>query len=191
MKICVYLSASCDAPRAYFESARALGRRIGSGGHALIYGGGNIGTLGELAEGAKESGAHITSVIPRFFHEDNLTYTASDQLVLTDDLQERRRIMIEQSDAAIALPGGFGTLEELAEFLTLRQLGFHRKPLALVDSDQFWSGFLSLLQRMHTEKMIQDADRDLVLVETSPNAAVERLENVVNSRPADSKRAED
>jgi len=139
--------------------------------------------MGELAEGATESGAHITSVIPRFFHEDDLTYTASDQLVLTDDMQERRRIMIEKSDAAIALPGGFGTLEELAEFLTLRQLGFHRKPLVLVDSDQFWTGFLSLIQRMHTEKMIQDADRDLVLVETTPDAAVERLEKIANSKP--------
>ncbi len=178
MRILVYLSASIDAPRRFFETARAVGHRIGAGGHSLVYGGGNVGTMNEVAEGAKEGGASITSVIPRFFHDENLTFLESDELILTEDLQERRRIMIERSDAAIALPGGFGTLEEVAEFLTLRQLGFHHKPLVLVDLDGFWEGYLMLMERMRHEKMIHEDHRDLILVAPEGVAAVELLESL-------------
>lgn len=176
MRICVYLSASVDAPVRFHDTARELGRRIGDRGHDLVYGGGNVGTMGALAKGAKEAGAQVLSVIPRFFHEDDLTFAASDEIVLTDDLQERRRIMIERSDAAIALPGGFGTMEELAEFLTLRQLGFHHKPLVLVDLDGFWEGYLALIDRMRTERMIHEDHRDLILVAPGGIEAVDALE---------------
>ena len=176
MKICVYLSASVDAPRPFFEHARALGRRLGEGGHSLVYGGGNIGTMQEVAAGAKEKGAEVVSVIPRFFHNEELTFEESDELILTEDLQERRRIMMERADAAIALPGGFGTLEEVAEFLTARQLGFHHKPLVLVDLDGFWSGYLDLIDRMRTEKMIHEDHRDLILVSPDGTGAIEQLE---------------
>ena len=176
MRICVYLSASVDAPKTFHENARQLGRRIGDGGHDLVYGGGNVGTMGALAEGAHDTGARILSVIPRFFHEDDLTFAASHEIVLTEDLQERRRIMIDRSDAAIACPGGFGTLEELAEFLTLRQLGFHHKPLVLVDMYGFWEGYLELIERMRKERMIHEDHRDLILVAPDGVTAVEQLE---------------
>ncbi|MGA1781234.1 MAG: TIGR00730 family Rossman fold protein [Planctomycetota bacterium] len=178
MQICVYLSASLEAPRPYFETARAVGRRIGTGGHGLVYGGGNIGTMEEVARGAKETGASVVSVIPSFFHEDGLTFEESDELIVTRDMQERRRIMIERSDAAIALPGGFGTLEELAEFLTAHQLGFHEKPLVIVDLDGFWSGYLTQIERMREERMIHDVHKDLIRVVEDGVAAVELLERL-------------
>ncbi len=179
MRICVYLSASRDAPAHFHETARQLGMRIGSGGHSLVYGGGSTGTMGALAEGAHETGASITSVIPRFFHEDNLTFAASDEVVLTEDLQERRRIMIDRSDCAVAMPGGFGTMEELAEFLTLRQLGFHHKPLVLVDLLGFWEGYLAQIERMRKERMIHEDHRDLILVAHEAAEAIDRLEKAV------------
>ena len=178
MRICVYLSASVDAPGAFHENARQLGLRIGSGGHDLVYGGGNIGTMGALAEGAHEAGARIVSVIPRFFHEEDLTFAASDEIILTEDLQERRRIMIDRADAAVACPGGFGTMEELAEFLTLRQLGFHHKPLVLVELHGFWEGYLALIDRMRRERMIHEDHRDLILVAGGGVEAVEQLERL-------------
>lgn len=179
MRICVYLSASAEAARHFHDEARQLGRRIGDGGHSLVYGGGAVGTMGALAEGAAETGARITSVIPRFFHDLDLTFARSDEIVLTEDLQERRRIMIERADAAIALPGGFGTMEEIAEFLTLRQLGFHHKPLVLVDLFGFWEGYLAQIERMRHERMIHEDHRDLILVAPDAARAVDRLEETV------------
>jgi uncharacterized protein (TIGR00730 family) len=176
VRICVYLSASDHAPRHFHEEARQLGRRLGVGGHSLVYGGGAIGTMGALAEGAAEARVRITSVIPRFLDDLDLTFAQSDEIVLTEDLQERRRIMIERSDAAIALPGGFGTLEEVAEFLTLRQLGLHHKPLVLVDLFGFWSGYLALIERMRKERMIHEDHRDLLLVAPDAASALGELE---------------
>jgi hypothetical protein len=179
VRICVYLSASPEAARHFHEEARQLGRRLGAGGHSLVYGGGAIGTMGALAEGAAETGTRITSVIPRFFHDLELTFVRSDEIVLTEDLQERRRTMIERSDAAIALPGGFGTLEEIAEFLTLRQLGFHHKPLVLVDLHGYWEGYLAQTERMRREKMIHEDHRDLILIAPDAASAVDRLEAAI------------
>ena len=181
MQICVYLSASIDAPRPFFDEARAVGRRIGRGGHGLVYGGGNVGTMNEVALGAKEAGANVVSVIPTFFHQDDLTFSDSDEVILTEDLQERRRIMIERSDAAIALPGGFGTMEEVAEFLTARQLGFHHKPLVLVDIDGFWSGYRAQIDRMRSERMIHEDHRDLILVAESGEEAVGMIERALGA----------
>lgn len=177
MRVTVYCASSDDAPEKYRQDASALGAAIADGGHELVYGGGNIGSMRAIAESAEAGGASVVSVIPRFFDERGLTFANSTEIHLTDDMQQRRRIMWEKCDGAIALPGGFGTLEEVAEFLTLNQLGILEKPLVLADLDGFWRPLLDLYDRMTEEKMLHSSIRDRVLVAPDAVAAIELLLN--------------
>ena len=171
MRVAVYCSSSDAADDFYRKDAASLGTSIGRGGHELVYGGGNIGSMGVLAEAATDSGARVVSVIPHFFNDQGLTYSASDEILVTDDMQQRRREMWQRADGAIALPGGFGTLEELSEILVLNQLELEQKPIVLANVDGFWDFLLQQFDRMVASKMTTADHRRLVQVaEDGPSA---------------------
>ena len=171
MRVAVYCSSSLVADECFRQDAEALGRAIGTGGHDLIYGGGNIGSMGSLAIAASDSGAQVVSVIPHFFNDQGLTFENSDEVHLTGDMQQRRRMMWERADAAIALPGGFGTLEEIAELLVLNQLELEKKPIVLANLDGFWNPLLEQFDRMVSMKMtISDHRRLVQVAEDGPSA---------------------
>ena len=173
--VCVYCGSSPGRREAYEAAAERLGRDIAGAGIRLVYGGGNKGLMGAVARGAMEAGGVVTGIIPRFLmskerSENDLA--SLDELVVTEDMHERKHAMFERSDAFVALPGGIGTLEELIEVLTWAQLGRHEKPIVIADLDGFWRPLTTLLDHMRAEGFVHTAGRVRPLV-------IERIEDVV------------
>ncbi len=137
------------------KAAHRLGADIAAAGLRLIYGGGNIGLMGGVARSVIEHGGKVTGIIPTFLQRRENMLTAVDDLIVTTDMHERKRLMFEHADAFVALPGGIGTLEELVEQLTWAQLGQHRKPILLANVGGFWSRFVDLLDHMHASGFIR------------------------------------
>ena len=147
MKICIYGASGQELPQPYFDAARELGRLLASEGHCLIFGGGAQGLMGACAEGAHELGGEIIGIAPRFFDEPGILYSQCSRFIFTDTMAQRKTAMFEQSEAFIALPGGIGTFEEFFETLTLKQLGRHRKPMALLNTLDYYNTLTALLER--------------------------------------------
>jgi hypothetical protein len=144
LAIAVYCSSSENVGQEYFAEARMLGRLIGEGGHSLVYGGCAIGLMGEVARAAKEAHANIVGVIPETIHKRGLAYNGCDELMITPSMHERKLAMEERADAYVALPGGFGTLEEFVQVLTLKSLHYHDKPIVLINLNGFYDPLLHL-----------------------------------------------
>ncbi|TAL35510.1 MAG: TIGR00730 family Rossman fold protein [Spirochaetes bacterium] len=149
--VCVYCSSSDRAPQAHFDEARLLGRAIAGRGWTLVFGGADVGVMGALARAVSEAGGRVTGVVPAAIEKKGLAYAQADELVVTPDLRSRKERMESLADAFIALPGGFGTLEETLEIITLKQLGLHAKPIALVNTLGFYDGLMGLFERIYDE----------------------------------------
>lgn len=137
------------------QAAEALGKALAEAGIGLVYGGGNIGLMGGIARATLAHGGHVTGIIPRFLVEREAMLADVQELIVTADMHERKRLMFERSDAFVALPGGIGTLEELVEQLTWVQLGRHDKPILMLDLDGFWSPLIALFDHMTTEGFLR------------------------------------
>lgn len=153
--ICVYCGSGPGAKPIYAEAARALGRSLAANDIGLVYGGGSLGLMGEVARATLQAGGRVTGIIPEFLSEREQMLEAADELIVTKDMHERKQLMFLKSDAFVALPGGIGTLEELVEQLTWSQLGRHHKPIVVADIGGFWSPFLSLLAHMKEDAFIR------------------------------------
>lgn len=174
--ICVYCSSSDGIGQVYAEGARELGRLIGSGGHSLVYGGGRVGLMGIVAEAARAAGAEVTGIIPEALVARGIAGTQVDRLVVTRDMRERKAAMQERSDAFVALPGGFGTLDELLEIMTLRQLGYHDKAVAVVNTDGFFDPLFAQIERMYALGFAKAGFRALSRLVPSPGEALSYVE---------------
>jgi uncharacterized protein (TIGR00730 family) len=136
--LCVYCGSSDAVAPYFFEAALSLGRLIGQAGLGLIYGGGGSGLMGRVADGVLAAGGRVTGIIPRHLHRREVPHGALTELIIVDSMHERKQRMAERADAFVVLPGGFGTLDEMFEIITWRQLGLHDKPILLVDLDGYW-----------------------------------------------------
>jgi uncharacterized protein (TIGR00730 family) len=154
-KICVYCGSGSGQDRSYAAAARQLGKALATSGIGLVYGGGSLGLMGEVARATLRHGGHVTGIIPRFLVNRERMLTEVQELIQTDDMHQRKMAMFAHADAFVALPGGIGTLEELVEQLTWSQLGRHRKPIVLANIGGFWSPFLALLEHMRQESFIR------------------------------------
>jgi len=143
MNICVFASSSEKLDAVYFEAAKALGARLARTGHTVVFGAGDDGLMGALARGAKEAGGYLIGVIPHMFDVQGVVFSKCDEVHKTKTMRERKALMAQKADAFIALPGGFGTLEELLEVITLKQLCVHNKPIAIIDTNGFYSHLVS------------------------------------------------
>lgn len=170
--VCVYCGSGPGNKPAYTEAAQTLGRMLATSGIGLVYGGGSLGLMGEVARATLEAGGRVTGIIPEFLSERERTLTDADEVIVTRDMHERKRLMFERSDAFVALPGGIGTLEELVEQLTWSQLGQHRKPIIVANISEFWAPFLSLLAHMKADAFIRNG------IDVS-FAVVDRAEKIV------------
>ncbi len=149
--ICVYCGSSPGNDGAYIEAGHALGRSLARSGLRLVYGGGTKGIMGAVAQGTLKAGGKVMGIIPRFLMNKEATETALgrlDQLVITENMHERKHRMFEESDAFVALPGGIGTVEEIVEIMTWAQLGHHRKPIVFANVNGFWDPMLALMDHM-------------------------------------------
>jgi hypothetical protein len=153
--ICVYCGSGKGANPAYAAAARTLGRSMAKAGIGLVYGGGSLGLMGEVARSALKHGGHVTGIIPAFLSDREKMLRSVQELIVTDDMHQRKMIMYQRSDAFVALPGGIGTLEELVEQLTWSQLGRHTKPIVVANIGGFWAPFLTLLQHMKSDAFIR------------------------------------
>lgn len=155
--ICVYCGSSPGRDESYIQAGRVLGRSIAQAGLRLVYGGGTRGIMGAVAEGAIKAGGQVTGIIPRFLMNKEATEAALmrlDEVVVTENMHERKHIMFEKSDAFVALPGGIGTVEEIIEIMTWAQLGHHRKPIVFGNINGFWNPMLVLLEHMRNEGFV-------------------------------------
>ncbi len=155
--ICVYCGSNPGINPAYAQVARIFGRLIAEAGVGLVYGGGGLGLMGEVARTVLAHGGHVTGIIPEFLSEKERMLRDAHEMIVVEDMHQRKKLMFDRSDAFVALPGGIGTLEELVEQLTWAQLGRHTKPIVLVNIEGFWAPFLELLHHMRREAFIQQS----------------------------------
>ena len=153
--ICVYCGSGAGVNPAYAEGARAFGRILAASRIGLVYGGGSLGLMGELARSVLKAGGHVTGVIPGFLSEREQMLIEAQELIVVDDMHQRKQLMFSKSDAFVALPGGLGTLEEFVEQLTWSQLGRHTKPIVLANINGYWEPLLALFKRMDREQFIR------------------------------------
>jgi uncharacterized protein (TIGR00730 family) len=172
--ICVYCGSNVGNNPAYAEAAHTLGRLMAEAGVGLVYGGGGLGLMGELARTVLAHGGHVTGVIPDFLSKKERMLREAHEMMVVEDMHQRKKLMFDKSDAFVALPGGIGTLEELVEQLTWAQLGRHTKPIVLVNIEGFWAPFLELLHHMRREGFIRPAMEVRC-------ATVDRAENVLSA----------
>lgn len=178
--VCVYCGSSPGHDAAYIEAGKTLGRAIGEAGLRLVYGGGTKGIMGAVAEGVMETGGKVTGIIPRFLMNKEATEKALgklDELVITEDMHERKHRMFELSDAFVTLPGGIGTLEEVIEIMTWAQLGRHSKPIVLANINGFWDPLTVLLDHMRGNGFIHTAHRVQPLVVEDASEIVPALQS--------------
>jgi uncharacterized protein (TIGR00730 family) len=154
MRICVYCASSEHCDRAYHDAARALGRLLAQENCTVVYGGGAVGLMGSLANGALEAGGKVIGIIPRFMTEVEWQHPGLASLEVVEDKRERKHRLLTDSDAVVALPGGSGTLEELFEALTLKRLGLYFNPIILVNTMRFYDPLQAFMQRMIAERFM-------------------------------------
>jgi len=173
--ICVYCGSNPGRNPAYAQAARSLGRQMAKDGIGLVYGGGGLGLMGEIAQAVLAGSGRVTGIIPEFLTEQEHMLRDVTEMIVVTDMHERKRLMFERSDAFVALPGGIGTLEELVEQLTWAQLGRHSKPIVLLDTDGFWRPFVALLDHMRREAFIRDGMDVQFATAGSPEAVLEAV----------------
>jgi uncharacterized protein (TIGR00730 family) len=175
-RICVNCGSSPGFDRVYVEAARGLGSTLVRNKLELVYGGAEVGLMGEVANAVMQAGGTAIGVIPQFL-SDKVSHRGLSKLHIVASMHERKQMMADLSDAFIALPGGFGTLEEMTEILTWAQLGFHKKPCGLMNVAAYFDSFLSFLDHAVSEGFMKQEHREMLLVSESPDALLESFKS--------------
>jgi uncharacterized protein (TIGR00730 family) len=173
--ICVFCGCSDRIQEPYLQSARDMGYAIADRGMTIIYGGGRTGLMGSLADAALERGSKVIGVLPKNFNNPILAHQNLSELLIVDTMHERKAKMIDLADAFIALPGGFGTLEELFEILTWAQIGLHAHPVGILNINAYFDPLLALIEHARSEGFIYDEHRSLLINETNPHDLLEQM----------------
>jgi uncharacterized protein (TIGR00730 family) len=173
--LCVFCGSSPGARPAYREAARALGRALAEREIRLVYGGAAVGLMGALADAALESGGDVVGVIPEALVDMEVAHAGLPDLRVVASMHERKSLMAELSEGFVALPGGFGTFEEMFEILTWAQLGSHRKPCGVLDVEGYFGPLVALLDHAVEERFLKPAHRELLLVCEDPDELLDRF----------------
>ena len=173
--VCVFSGSSPGARPSYTETATALGREVATRGLRLVYGGASVGLMGAVADAALAAGGEVVGVIPQHLVDREVAHDGLTELRVTGSMHERKALMADLADGFVALPGGLGTLEELAEVLTWSQLGLQSKPCGLLDVEGFFDPLLAFLDHTVTERFVSTEHRALVLAADRPDALLDLL----------------
>ena len=174
-RICVFCGSNAGARSEYAEAARTMATVLAERKLGIVYGGGNVGLMGVLADAALARGGEVIGVIPQKLVDKEVAHRGVTKLLVVETMHERKALMNDLSDAFLALPGGFGTLDEFFEVLTWAQLGFHGKPCALLNVAGYYDGMLAMLDHAVTERFLRPAHRELVIADTDPLRLLQRL----------------
>ncbi|MBD1918295.1 MULTISPECIES: TIGR00730 family Rossman fold protein [Cyanophyceae] len=173
--ICVYCGSNFGERGSYLEAAQSLGAEMAEHGITLVYGGGNVGLMGAVADSVLAAGGKVIGVIPQALVDKEVAHTGLSDLRVVSSMHERKSLMADLSDGFIALPGGLGTLEEFCEVATWTQLGFHKKACGLLNINNFYNSFLSFLDHATKEKFIRPEHRSIILAAENPVELIEKL----------------
>ncbi len=176
-RLVIYCGSSNGTEEIYKEQAYRLGVTLASENIDLIYGGAQVGLMGAVADGALSIYGKVTGVIPHFLSSKEIAHHGLSQLIKVETMHQRKAKMIEMCDGAIALPGGFGTLEELFEILTWGQLGLHLKPVGLLNINGFYDDLMQLLDKMVTKGFLKGSNRDMLLVDDNIDQLLGKMHN--------------
>jgi len=174
--VCVFCGSSLGARPEYAAAAQAMAGALARRGLTLVYGGASRGLMGTLADAVLAAGVPVVGVIPRALAREEIAHAGLTELVIVDSLHDRKRVMFERADAFVTLPGGLGTLDELAEVLTMSQLGLHAKPCGLLDVGGFFDPLIDFLDRAVRERFVRPEHRALVTAGNDPDRLLEALE---------------
>ena len=177
-RVCVFCGASAGRRAAYLEAARAFGAACAARGIGVVYGGGKVGLMGAVADAALAGGGEVIGVIPQELVDRELAHRGLTELHVVGSLHERKALMAERSDAFAALPGGFGTLDELMEQLTWAQLGLHAKPVGLLDVEGYWVQLVALARHATEEGFVRESDLGAIAVGTEADVLLDRLDRM-------------
>ena len=175
--VCVYCASSERSPAIYLDAAARLGTQLAQAGFQIVYGGGSLGSMGRMAAAALEASGHVTGVIPKFMDELEWTNRGLTDLRVVNDMHERKRLMLELSDAVVALPGGTGTLEELFEAITWKRLGLFFGPVVLVNVNRFFDPCLELLSSCVTQGFLDQKHAAMWSVADDPESVAAAIES--------------
>lgn len=177
MRICVYGAASDEIDRSYLEAGEELGREMSRRSYSLIFGGGAKGMMGAVARGMSENNGYLKGIVPHFFNVDGALYEKCNEMIKTQTMRERKKLMEESSDAFIVTPGGIGTFEEFFEILTLRSLDRHKKPIAILNTNGYYNDLLNFLKNGVEQKFLREGNLELFYVSDDISALLDYLEN--------------
>ncbi|SFI10889.1 hypothetical protein SAMN04515618_11095 [Collimonas sp. OK307] len=177
--LCIYCGSSPGATPVYAQAARGLAQAMVEQDIALVYGGGNVGLMGIIADEVMRLGGQATGVIPEALLKKELGHKGLTQLHIVKDMHERKATMADLSDGFIAMPGGVGTLEELFEVFTWAQLGFHQKPIGLLNVDGFYDGLLQFIQHMVSQRFLKGEQAEILIAEAQPVDLLQRFRSFV------------
>jgi uncharacterized protein (TIGR00730 family) len=182
--ICVYCGSGSGRNPAFAKAARDFGRILAENRIGLVYGGGSLGLMGEIARATLRHGGHVTGIIPGFLSEREHMLIEAQELIVVDDMHQRKHLMFVKSDAFVALPGGIGTLEEFVEQLTWSQLGRHAKPIVLVNIEGFWDPLLALFDQMSGELFVRPSLELNMLVIDRVDEVISAIDKALQVYPA-------
>ncbi|MDD3877042.1 MAG: TIGR00730 family Rossman fold protein [Bacteroidales bacterium] len=174
--ICVFCGSATGNNPEFHKAAYGLGKLLAENNISLIYGGAKVGMMGMVADGALENNGRVIGVLPVFFKEKEIAHDKIDEMILVDSMHERKQIMLHKADAFVALPGGFGTLDEISEILTLAQLGKYQKPLGFLNSCNYFDSFFNFVDVMHQYEFIGNAHKGLFISSDTPLDLLLKLE---------------
>jgi uncharacterized protein (TIGR00730 family) len=177
--ICVFSGSSQRVAPAFFDAAAELGRLIGARGWEMVFGGGTIGLMGATARGVHEAGGRVSAVIPHRLNRPGVLYETADELITTDTLRERKAVMDARADAFVALPGGFGTLEEAVEAITLKQLRYHERAIVFLNTLNFYDGLIAFFHQQVRDGFVRADHQSLYHVAQDPAEVMDYLDRYV------------
>ena len=175
MRVCVFAASSSRIDKEYAEAASLLGSLLATAGMEVIYGGGGIGLMGNLASAILEKGGKITGVIPAFMKAEGWGHPLVSDMIVTPDMGERKKTMFEKCDAVVALPGGIGTLEELTEAITLKQLSLYKGPIIILNTLNYYDPFIKFLEQMIAGSFLRLEHKGIWEVVTTPEEVIASL----------------
>ena len=178
-RITVFCGSSSGTEEIYTTQATLLGQTLAKRNIELVYGGANIGLMGAVADGVLNNGGKAIGVLPNFLRSKEIAHKQLTELILVDTMHERKTKMNDLSDGVIALPGGFGTLDELFEMLTWAQLGLHKKPIAILNIDGYFDSLIIFIQTMTDKGLLKEANQQMLLVSDSIDDLLDKMENYV------------